>query len=189
MRGLLGVAGVGSLVFVATMFDDYFAFSAQLVATDHSRFRRVAAGQALGVAAVVAMSAAVGSLLAAVPLRAVGLLSVAPFALAVHAWRHRHDERHRVYRRGAVTTFVMTIGLSGDNVAVWTPLLRAHGVLGGLGIVAVFAVWEAIFLSSAMALARHPRVVEWGAGLGPRLVPWVYAGLGVLILVECHTVG
>lgn len=189
MRGLLDVAGVGSLAFVGTMFDDYFAFGAQLLVTDRSRYRRVATGQALGVAALVVVSAGVGSLLAPVPLRAIGLLCVAPFALALHAWRHRRDERRTAYRRGAVTTFVLTLGLGGDNVAVWTPLLRARGVLGGLGVVAAFAAWEAIFVASAVALAAHPRVVDWGARRGPLLVPWVYLGLGVLILAECHTLG
>ncbi|HEV2427658.1 MAG TPA: cadmium resistance transporter [Acidimicrobiales bacterium] len=189
VRGLLDVVGVGSLAFVGTMFDDYFAFGAQLIVTDRARYRRVATGQALGVAAVVAISAAVGSLLAVVPLRAIGLLAIAPIALAVHAWRHRRDERRTVFRRGALTTFVVTLGLSGDNVAVWTPLLRARGVVGGLGVVATFAAWEALFVLSAMALAAHPRVVEWGTRRAPLLVPWVYVGLGALILVECHTLG
>ncbi|MGH9020185.1 MAG: cadmium resistance transporter [Acidimicrobiales bacterium] len=189
MRSVLDVAAVGSAAFVGTMLDDYFAFGAQLVVTDAARVRRVVGGQVLGVVALVVISAGAGSLLATVPTRVVGALCVAPWALALRAWRHRADPVAAVSRRGAVTTFLVTLALGGDNVAVWTPLLRAVGVLAAAGVVAVFALWEALFVAGAIALARHPRVVAWGARRGPTIVPWVYVGLGALILVECHTLG
>jgi cadmium resistance protein CadD (predicted permease) len=189
VRAVLAVVLVASLAFVGTMFDNYFAFAAQLVVTDRSRFRRVGWAQALGVASLLVVAGAVGTLLAAVPLRWVGLLCVAPWALALHAWRHRDSPAHEQYRRGAVTTYAVTLALGGDNLAVWAPLLRAAGFARGLGTLGVFAAWEAVFVLSATALASHPRVVAWGSRWGPALVPWVYLALGVLILVECHTLG
>ena len=117
----------------------------------------------------------------------IGLLCVAPWALAAYGWRHRRDERREQFRRGALTTFVVTLALGGDNLAVWIPLLRANGAASGLATAGIFAVWELLFIISAQALAGHPRVVSWGTKYGPTLVPWVYLGLGVLILVECHT--
>jgi cadmium resistance protein CadD (predicted permease) len=187
VRAALAVMLVASLAFVGTMFDNYFAFAAQLVVTDRSRFRRVGWAQALGVASLIVVAGGVGSLLAAVPTRWVGLLCVAPWALALHAWRHRDLPAHEQYRRGALTTYTVTLALGGDNLAVWVPLLRAAGYARGLGTLAVFVAWEVIFVLSATALAGHPRVVAWGTRWGPALVPWVYLALGVLILVECHT--
>jgi len=182
-----GVIVVASFAFVGTMFDNYFAFAAQLVVTERSRFRRVGRAQVLGVASLLVVAAGVGSLLAPIPVRWIGVLCVAPWALALHAWRHRTDPRKEQYRRGAMTTYIVTLALGGDNLAVWIPLLRSQGVGAGLGSVAVFAVWEILFVSSASAVAGHPRVVTWGAKWAPTLVPWIYLALGVLIPIECHT--
>ncbi len=187
MHGVLNVVVVASLAFLGTMFDNYFAFAAQLVVTERSKFRRVGWAQALGVTSLLVIAAGVGTLLAPVPLRWVGLLCVAPWALALHAWRHRGDERREQYRRGALTTFIVTLALGGDNLAVWIPLLRSGGVGAGLGAAAVFVGWEVLFVLSAVAMAGHPRVVAWGTRWDPSLVPWIYLALGVLILVECHT--
>jgi cadmium resistance protein CadD (predicted permease) len=187
MHWLERVTLIASLAYVGTMFDNFFAFAAQLVVTDRSRFRRVSWAQVTGVAALLVISAAVGSALAGVPLRWVGLACVAPWALAGYAWRHRRDEHATQFRRGALTTFVVTLALGGDNLAVWIPLVRASGVGGALVDVAVFAVWEIVFLWSAQRLAGHPGVVAWGERHAPTLVPWVYLALGVLVLVECGT--
>ncbi len=187
MHWLGRVALIASLAYVGTMFDNFFAFAAQLVVTERSRFARVSWAQVTGVTALLIISAAVGSALATVPLRWVGLACVAPWALAGYAWRHRRDEHASHFRRGALTTFVATLTLGGDNLAVWIPLVRASGVSGGLMDVAVFTLWEMMFLGAAQHLAGHPRVVEWGERHARSLVPWIYLALGALVLVECGT--
>ena len=187
MRTIPGVVVVATLAFVGTMVDNYVAFAAQLVTTDPSRRPRVAYSQAIGVATLVAFAAVLGTLLAPIPLRWVGLLAIAPFAYAVHAWRHRRPQRD-VPRRGAVATYVITLALGGDNLAVWTPLLRANGVARALLSVVTFAVLDAVFLASASRLARHPRVLAWSQRHAPTVMPFVYLLLGVLILVECRTI-
>ena len=187
MHSALAVILVASLAYVGTMFDNFFAFAAQLIITDRRHYRRVAWAQALGIFTLLVIASGAGSLLAPVPTRWIGLLAIAPWALALHAWRHRGDPQREQFRRGALTTFTVTLALGGDNLAVWIPLLRAHGAAAGVATVAVFLVWECLFLFSAQRLATHPRVVAWGTKFGPLLVPWVYLGLGVLILVECGT--
>ena len=188
MHWLERVALIASLAYVGTMFDNFFAFAAQLIVTERARYRRVSWAQVAGVIALLIISAAVGSALAPIPLRWVGLACAAPWALAGFAWRHRHDERPIQFRRGALTTFIVTLALGGDNLAVWIPLVRASGAEGGLVDVAVFAIGEIVFLWSAQRLAGHPRVVAWGERRAPALVPWVYLALGVLVLVECGTI-
>ena len=186
MHTIVGVVVIASLAFVGTMLDNYFAFAAQLIVTERSRFRRVGWAQVFGVLTLAGLAAGLGSLLAPIPLRWVGLLSIAPFAFALHAWRHRAAPREQ-FRRGAVTTFAMTLALGGDNLAVWLPLLRANGVAHAALTVATFAAWDVVFILSAQRLASHPRVVAWGERHAPIVMPYVYVLLGVLILVECHT--
>ena len=185
MHTILSVIVVAVLAFLGTMFDNLFAFSAQLIVTDEKRVRRVIYAQALGVATLLVLAGGIGSLLTPIPLPWVGLLCLAPWALAWHAWRHRTKEPGEVYRRGALTTFVMTLALGGDNLAVWIPLLRANGFFYGFVTVAVFAIMEFLFLVTARAVTAHPRVVAWGTKHVPSFLPWLYFGLGVLILIEC----
>jgi len=181
------VVVVASLAFVGTMFDNFFAFAAQLIVTRPEHYRKVSWAQAIGVGTLVMVGAAVGSLLAPIPTRWIGVLATAPLALAWYSWQHRRDPQREQYRRGALTTFTITLALGGDNLAVWIPLLRANGVTKGLVTAAVFAVWEVLFVWSAQSIARHPRVVTWGTKHGPSLIPWVYVALGALIVVECGT--
>jgi cadmium resistance protein CadD (predicted permease) len=183
---ILGVVVVATLAFVGTMFDNFFAFAAQLVVTDPARFRRVSLAQAFAMAFLFALAAALGAVLAPIPVRWIGLLCVAPFAFAIHAWRHRDTPREQ-YRRGGLTTFAITLALGGDNLAVWIPLLRSNSLTHGLVIAGLFALLDIVFLVGAQRLARHPRVVAWGRRYAPEVIPFVYVALGVLILWECHT--
>jgi cadmium resistance protein CadD (predicted permease) len=182
---ILSVIVVAILAFLGTMFDNFFAFAAQLIVTEKKRFRRVSYAQAIGVATLLALSGGIGSLLTPIPLPWVGLLCLAPWALAWYAWLHRHKAPSEVFRRGALTTFVVTLALGGDNLAVWIPLLRADGIAHAFVTVIVFAVMELLFIVTARAISGHPRLVEWGTKHAPSFLPWLYFGLGVLILVEC----
>ena len=60
MHTILSVIVVAILAFLGTMFDNFFAFSAQLIVTDETRVRRVSYAQALGAATLHADSPAVG---------------------------------------------------------------------------------------------------------------------------------
>lgn len=187
MHSLIAVVVVASIGFLGTMFDNLFAFAAQLLVTERSRFRRVGWAQAIAIAVLVILAAGVGSLLAPIPVRWIGILCLAPWALAAHAWRHGGDATPAQFRRGALTTFTLTLALGGDNLAVWIPLLRANGVANAVITVLTFALWEVVFIVGAQRLTSRPGVVNWGTRFAPRLIPWVYLVLGAMILVECGT--
>lgn len=185
MHTILSVVIVAILAFLGTMFDNFFAFAAQLIVTERKHFRRVSYAQALGVVTLLVLAAGVGSLLTPIPLPWIGLLCLAPWALAWYAWRRRAKPPSEVFRRGAITTFAMTLALGGDNLAVWIPLLRADGFFHSVVTVVIFAAMELLFIICARWISSRPRVVAWGTKHAPLLLPWLYLGLGVLILVEC----
>ena len=186
MRPLLALILLGSFAYVGTMIDNLFAFAAQLTLTPRELFSRVTSAQSTGVVTLFVLAAAVGSTLAVVPLRWVGLLAIAPWALAWRSWRHRRDESRESPRRGSITTFLITIGLGGDNLAVWIPLLRANGPLRDVALGVVFVLWQLLFVALTWAMATRPRVIEWGQRHGSNAIPWLYVGLGVAVLYECH---
>lgn len=187
MHTFAGVVAASALAFIGTMIDNFFAFSAQLLVTPRHRIRRVATAQALGVISLVAMAYAVGSVLEAVSSRWIGLLAIAPWSLGLYGWRHRNDPVHDHFRRGAITTFVMTIALGGDNLAVWIPMLRSQITSHAVVTLVTFAVLEFLFIVISRALMGHPAIVAWGERHARRIVPWVYLMLGFLILFECGT--
>ncbi len=186
VHSALALILVGSLAFVGTMIDNLFAFAAQLTLTPRARFSSVTVAQSLGVVMLVGLAAVVGSTLDVLPIRAVGVLAAAPWALAWRLWRHRHDELVESPRRGALTTLLVTLGLGGDNLAVWIPLLRANGLVHEVALGLIFALWQVLFVAASWTLATHPRVIAWGQRSGRYFVPWLYVVLGFIILVECH---
>lgn len=177
---------VGSVAFVGTMIDNLFAFAAQLTLTPRDRFAAVTVAQSSAVVCLVVLAGAVGSSLTVIPVRWVGVLALAPWLLALRSWRHRRDPLDESARRGNITTFLVTVGLGGDNLAVWIPLLRANGLVHEVALGVIFALWQMVFVLAAWALATHPRVVSWGRRGGRLFIPWLYGGLGIVILVECH---
>jgi cadmium resistance protein CadD (predicted permease) len=51
--------------------------------------------------------------------------------------------------------------------------------------VVVFAALELLFVVGAQRITKHPRIVAWGTKHAPSFLPWLYFGLGVLVLIEC----
>lgn len=176
-----------AVAYAGTMIDNFVAFAAQLSVTPRERHRRAVEGQVIGVASLVAIAATVGDVLRAVPRPLTALFAVAPWWLAARAWTERGRTADEVPARGAMTTFLVTLALGGDNLGVWIPLFRLDGVARGLIAVAVVALGEVVFVTAAGAIARHPRVVRGARRLTPRLIPFVYLALGAVIVIEALT--
>jgi cadmium resistance protein CadD (predicted permease) len=181
---VLRVVLVMTGVFFGTMLDNAFAFAAQLVVSPRTQHRRLGVAQWWGVVGLVGVSLAVGTVLAVLPLHAVAVLAVAPLAFAVHAWR-RPPEVRATPRRGALTTILVTIALGGDNVAVWSPLLRVATGWYRITAVATLLLLDALLVLVARAFAGHPAVVATGQRVSTRALPLLYLTLAVVVLAEC----
>ena len=190
MHSLLGVIVVATLAFIGTMFDNFFAFAAQLALTERSRFTRVSAAQALGVATLIVLAGASGSLSIGSRCAWIGLLCVAPWALG-RAWvaqpRHARPRTVPARRPHHVHHVARPRRRQPRRVdpAACAPTARSMRRSRSR----VFARGRSVFIFAAQALASHPRVVAWGTRYGRALIPGIYLGLGVLILIECGTFG
>ena len=170
--------------FVSTMIDNFVAFAAQLALTEPKRVGRASSGQFSGVLALIGMAGILGAALFEIPLRWVSVLALVPLALAVHAWRGRNKPLHAA-RRGWITTFLITVSLGGDNLAIWIPILRSNGLRNGLLTAAILALCDIVLIVLARVISQQSAVVSRAQSLSRYLTPVLYVALSVVIVWEC----
>jgi len=177
---------LGAGAFAATMIDNFVALAAQLTVTPVDRHRHLAYAQFAALMSIVALSLLVGGVLNAIPLRLVGLLAVAPLGYAWSKWSRRHQPDIEHPRRGIITTALVTLALSGDNIAVWSALFRSSGVGGGLVHIVSYAVLDALGLGLTLVVARHRAVVNVASRVSIFVEIPLYIALSVVIMWQCH---
>src|ERR1700722_1832994 len=143
-------------VFAGTNIDDLVVLTALFGSRGLER-RRIVAGQYLGMAALVGVSAAIAGGLVVVPDRWVGLFGIVPLGLGVRGLR-RGREHGASLVTSATGVAGITIANGADNVSVYSPLFREAG-RGSVVYVAVFAVLVVVWLATAAFLASRGPVV------------------------------
>jgi cadmium resistance protein CadD (predicted permease) len=185
VHNVLLTVGVALSAFVGTMIDNTLAVASQFAVSDAVRHERIARGHVFGIVTLIAISAGVGTALSTVPVRWVGVLAAAPIALAIHAWRNAAPG-DVVPPKGLLSTWLVTVALGGDNIAVWTPLLRADGAGRALLSVGVFIVCDLAVVRTARSLAHHPRIMDRTRAISTWATPPLYIVLAVVIMWECR---
>ncbi|MEI8126962.1 MAG: hypothetical protein WCG86_03990 [Actinomycetota bacterium] len=185
MHRILLTLFVGFAAFVGTMTDNFAALVGQLALTDRSRHRRLAISHGLAIAVLIIASSLIGGVLISLPVQLVGVLALAPFALAVVAWRNRNKVDAQ-FKRGATTTFLVAVALGGDNLAVWIPLLRAAGTGREVVLAVTLLASEGLLLLLALQIVRINFLASRLSGLTRHLTPVLYVLLGFLVLWQCH---
>ncbi|MGC4811706.1 cadmium resistance transporter [Micromonospora sp. DT228] len=191
MIDLLGTGAAAAVVFAATDIDDVVILTLFFVAartTGRPRPWQIVAGQYLGIGALALASAVVAAGLLVVPDPWTGLLGLLPIALGVRALRGSDDETPTVVT-GLLGVAGVTIANGADNVAVYVPVFRALGVAGSAIYLLVFVLLIALWCAAAAWLGGHPRVVRLVERAGHWLVPAIFVGVGVVILVSSGVLG
>lgn len=202
------VAAAGA--FAATNIDDIFVLMLFFSQVGAGGLRRsdIYAGQYLGFVAIVAVSLlgfAAGLLL---PRPWIGLLGFAPIAIGVRralAGRRREDEEDEATgsarpaepgRSGTLAALVrpqtlnvaaVTFANGGDNFGIYIPLF-ATMTPATIGLtVAVFFALVAVWCWLGSRLARVPAIGRTLRRYGGTIVPVVFVGLGIYILIETES--
>jgi cadmium resistance protein CadD (predicted permease) len=196
--GLAADVGVAVAAFVGTNIDNCVVTMALVAGAPVERARRIAAGQVVGFAVIVAVAAAAASVLFEISPRVVGLLGLVPLAIGVHgllglraAGGGAADRQSKVVRRAVGRSFtaamLVTIAAGGDNLAVYIPLFRVGGVanLGTLAV--VFVAGEIGVTALVLAGGRHPKVRGVMTRFGAVAVPVLLCAVGVLVMVQART--
>jgi cadmium resistance protein CadD (predicted permease) len=197
VNGALGpLLGVTAGSFVSTNVDNLSLTSAQLAAARPGRARSIVKGQLGAATLVVVLAALCGTALLGVPTSSVGLLGLVPITFGLRElvrWGREHrigvnDPTERwPLAGGFITSALVTIGASADNLAVYIPLFRRVTVVGGLLAAAELIVLDLLLCACAVGAGRHPRVVRGIARGGPVARPLLYLAIGVVVLVRAGT--
>lgn len=188
MTDLLAAAGGAALVFAATNIDDIVVLTVLFVAAraaGRPRPWHIVAGQYLGIGALVAAAVVVAAGLLVVPDPWTGLLGLLPIGLGVRAlFAHADSDQPPTVVGGLLGVAGVTIANGSDNIAVYVPVFRSLDPATGLVWLLVFAALVALWCATAALLGGHPRVVRLVGRAGHWLVPTVFIGIGVVILVS-----
>ncbi|MGV9214622.1 cadmium resistance transporter [Micromonospora sp. RB23] len=192
MIDLFGTAAGAAVVFAATDIDDIVILTLFFVAartTGRPRTAQIVAGQYLGIGALALVSAVVAAGLLVVPDPWTGLLGLLPIALGVRALWHRDDDEPATVVTGTLGVAGVTIANGADNVAVYVPVFRALGPGDSAMFLLVFVVLIGLWCAAAAWLGGHRRVVALVERAGHWLVPAIFVGIGVVILVSSGVLG
>jgi cadmium resistance protein CadD (predicted permease) len=181
---VLGTIAAAVGIFAGTDIDDLIVLTVLFLAgraTGRPRARDIVTGQYLGIAALVAASAAAALGLLVIPDRWVGLLGLVPLALGIRGLLARHD-REQPVATGVLPIAALTIANGADNISVYVPLFRAIGPGAAALTVGTFAVMVAVWLALAYWLGSHRRIVEGVERFGHWLVPVVFIVIGLILI-------
>ena len=192
---MLGTIAAALGVFAGTDIDDLVVLTVLFLAgrnTGRPRVRDIVVGQYLGIAALVALSAAAAVGLLVVPDRWVGLIGLVPIAIGIRGLlkiRQGEDSGPPTTATGPLSVAAVTIANGADNLSVYIPLFRDIGLGNSLVTIATFAVMVAIWLAAGFWLGTRRRVVQALARSGRWLVPVVFIGIGVLLIARSWPIG
>jgi cadmium resistance transport/sequestration family protein len=193
MADLTGVVAAAIGAFAGTNVDDLIVLAVLFTAgraVGRPRASQVWTGQYLGVCTLIAVSVIAALGLTVVPDEWVRLLGLVPLALGVRGLlqtiRTRGDDEPAATPEIAGSTLAVaavTIANGADNIAIYTPLFRTMSTADAVTTVAVFLVMIAVWCAVGLLLGSRRSVTALIERWGHWLVPAVFIGIGLLILI------
>lgn len=204
MNGLLTAIPTGITAFCATNLDDILIlllFFTQVSVT--FRRRQIIMGQYLGFAALVLASLPgfFGSML--LPRPWIGLLGIIPIAIGFSRLFNR-DEDESESEESEINSSqgssfngllspqtygvaAITFANGGDNIGIYVPLFASSSWESLVVILGEFFVLVGVWCYAAYQLTKIRAIAQNLTRYGNFVVPFVLIGLGILILIDSHT--
>ena len=186
------VAAIG--MFAATNIDDIVVLTVLFVASSRGGPRgwQIVLGQYLGFSTLVALSVVAAVGLTIIPDEWVGFLGLVPLGIGIfgliRGLRNGGDDDDEAESAlkavGVLGIAGITIANGADNISLYTPIFRTIPpvdtvitIVVFLALVAVWCVIGRLIGTNTAVTRRLERIEHW-------LVPAVFIGLGLFILIE-----
>ena len=189
---MLGIIAAAAAMFAATNIDDIVVLTVLFLASSKGRPRpwEIVGGQYLGFIALVGISVLAALGLTLVPDEWVGWLGLVPLGIGVAglirflAKRGEEEAEGAISAVGLLSVAGITIANGADNIAIYTPIFRTMRPQDTVVTIIVFLILVAVWCALGRVVGTHPRVTETLERIEHWLVPAVFIGLGLFILVS-----
>ncbi|MEA5419216.1 cadmium resistance transporter [Spirulina sp. CCNP1310] len=190
----------GITAFTATNLDDIVILMllfSQVGVSLHGR--QIVAGQYLGIVALILISLPGFLGASLLPRPWIGLLGILPIVIGFSQWfspdgdndsepaQINQSRSSGFFAPQTLSIAAITIANGGDNVGIYLPLFASVNGVKLVVILAVFLSLVGLWCYGAYRLARLEAIAKLLTRYGDLLVPFVLIGLGVLILIDSHT--
>lgn len=153
-------------------------------------------GQYLGFALLVLLSLLATFGVTLVPEQWVGLLGLVPIYLGVKLFIKGEDEDEGAilsnlnkFNKFYLSVAFITFANGGDNIGIYVPFFSTLNTSQLVITVVIFFIMVAVWCLIGYRLARFRYVSETLEKYGRWIIPVVFVGLGIYILVENETFG
>jgi cadmium resistance transport/sequestration family protein len=202
MSGLLTAIPTGLTAFAATNLDDIVVLSLFFSQVNHCFCRRhIVIGQYLGFSALVfaSLPSFFGKMI--LPAAWIGLLGIVPILIGINRLCHPEAEEAEnvptpesspswwcnFVSPQSYAVAAVTIANGGDNISIYIPMFATHTWDSLLMILAVFFVMVGVWCYTAYRLTQINAIASFIAQYINPLVPFILIALGLVILMESHT--
>lgn len=192
------LATIGSAIglFAATNIDDIVVLTVLFLASSRGKPRpwQIVAGQYLGFITLVMISVIAALGLTIVPDEWVGFLGLIPLGIGiwtlVRGLRRNGDDYDddKITAVGLWGVAGITIANGADNISLYTPIFRTSTPADVAIMIVVFLVLVAVWCVAGRLIGTHKVVTETLERVEHWLVPVVFIGLGLFILIESGVV-
>jgi len=190
-------AAVG--LFAATNIDDIVVLTVLFLAAARGALPawKVIAGQYLGFLALVALSVIAAAGLTIVPDEWVGFLGLVPLGIGAYGLIRTlrrpgsdddDDDESAIRAGGLLGVAGITIANGADNISLYTPVFRTSPIPDTVVTIIVFLILVAVWCLVARFVGTSKKVTEALEKIEHWLVPAVFIGLGLYILIESGVV-
>jgi cadmium resistance protein CadD (predicted permease) len=185
MHSILAALGASITTFAVTNIDDAFLvtlFFARRIPT-----RRIVAGQYIGFAAIVGASLIGAMASLAIPQQWIRWLGVLPIAIGIkqllQMQRKDMERRTRKDDFSVLSIAFITLANGADNVGIYLPFFVLSRNFLPLVLIA-YALLVAGWCYLGRWLGNHEYVLRWVDRRGHWVVPFVFMGAGLYILLR-----
>jgi cadmium resistance transport/sequestration family protein len=187
------LATIGSAIglFAATNIDDIVVLTVLFLASSRGKPRpwQIVAGQYLGFITLVVISVIAALGLTIVPDKWVGFLGLIPLGIGIWTLvrglrRNGDEDDDKVAAVGLWGVAGITIANGADNISLYTPIFRTSATGDVVVMIVVFLILVAVWCAAGRLIGTHKAVTEGLERIEHWLVPVVFIGLGLFILIE-----
>lgn len=181
-------------MFAATNIDDIVVLTVLFVASARGGPRpwQIVLGQYLGFVTLVAISVVAALGLTIIPDEWVGFLGLIPLGIGIlglvrglRNGRDDDDEAESALKAvGLLGVAGITIANGADNISLYTPIFRTISPIDTVITIIVFLVLVGVWCALGRLIGTHKAVTETLERVEHWLVPTVFIGLGLFILIE-----